>query len=147
MMILGFIILGILAFLLIWLFSSMLAMGLSLEMGLYWNIEDRLPNFHFLPFVNTLLAIFLIGVLIWRKMKNWYNYTVKQWFKKLKKYLPIKVHHIYYSYGWWYADKLFFFEKKIIPIIIVPMCMEFKKTTYANGKNIGGGTHSWDAEF
>ena len=80
-------------------------------------------------------------------MKNWYNYTVKQWFKKLKKYLPVKVFHIYYGYGWWYADKLFFFEKKTIPIIIVPVCMEFKKTTYVNGKNIGGGTHSWEAEF
>ena len=139
-MILGFIIIVILAFLLIWLFSSMLAMGLSLEMRLYWEIENKINNFYFIPGINTLIVFFLIGVLIWRKIKEWYN-------RNIKKYAPIKVHHIYYSYGWWYADKLFFFEKKIIPIIIVPMCMEFKKTTYANGKNIGGGTHSWDAEF
>lgn len=65
--------------------------------------------------------------------------------ERLKKYLPIKIHHIMYSYGWWIGDKFIFFEKHWIPFNVMPMSLEYKRTTFAKGKNIdGGSTKSWD---
>lgn len=35
----------------------------------------------------------------------------------IKKYLPIKIHHIYFSYGWWFGSKAFFLNSfTIVPI-------------------------------
>lgn len=66
-------------------------------------------------------------------------------FKKLKKYLPIKVHSIHYGYGWWFGDKVIFFEKHWIPFNIMHICFELKHLGFANGKSIDEGlTHSWD---
>lgn len=31
-------------------------------------------------------------------------------FKKIRKYLPIKIHNIYYGYGWWFSDKFVFLK-------------------------------------
>ena len=70
-------------------------------------------------------------------------------FTKLKRFLPIKVHHKYYSYGWWIGDKFIFFEKHWFPFIIVPMVPEYHDTTFAkNGKEIKDGyVHSWNRYF
>ena len=32
--------------------------------------------------------------------------------KRFKKYLPIRIHHIKYSYGWWFVDKDFIYKNK-----------------------------------
>ena len=70
-------------------------------------------------------------------------------FTKLKRFLPIKVHHNYYSYGWWISDKFIFFEKHWIPFIIVPIALEYHNTAFAkNGKEIKDGyVNSWDRYF
>ena len=50
-----------------------------------------------------------------------------------------------YSYGWWIGDKFIFFEKHWIPFNVMPMSLEYKRTTFAKGKSIdGGSTKSWD---
>ena len=58
-----------LLFLWLWFFSSMLVMGLALNMGLYWEFENKIPNFQFVPIINTVIGFYLLGVLIWRKIK------------------------------------------------------------------------------
>jgi hypothetical protein len=70
-------------------------------------------------------------------------------FTKLKRFLPIEVHHNYYSYGWWIGDKFIFFEKHWIPFIIVPMVSEHHSTVFAkNGKEIKDGyVHSWNRYY
>ena len=70
-------------------------------------------------------------------------------FTKLKRFLPIKVHHKYYSYGWWIGDKFIFFEKHWIPFIIVPMVTEYHNTGFSkSGKEIKEGyVNSWDRYF
>jgi hypothetical protein len=70
-------------------------------------------------------------------------------FPKLKRFLPIEVHHKYYSYGWWTGDKFIFFEKHWIPFIIVPMVSEYHDTTFAkNGREIKDGyVNSWDRYY
>lgn len=61
-----------------------------------------------------------------------------------KKFLPIKVHHIYFSYGWWWKNKLYFLSK-IDGLSIVPMEKEIGDYVYAkNGKLVEhGDTISW----
>lgn len=61
---------------------------------------------------------------------------------KLQKYKPIKIHHILYSYGWWFGSTFFFFKRGLV---IVPVYAECKNAIYAsNGEIIGhGDTHSW----
>jgi hypothetical protein len=58
-----------LLFLLLWLLSSVLAMGLALNMGFYWKFENKIPDFQFVPIINTVIGLYLLGVLIWRKIK------------------------------------------------------------------------------
>jgi hypothetical protein len=69
--------------------------------------------------------------------------------ERLKKYLPIKIHHIKYSYGWWIGDKFIFFEKHWIPFNIMPMCCEYHRAVFAkNGFSIkDGGVMSWDRYY
>ena len=65
----------------------------------------------------------------------------------MKKYLPIKVHHIYFGYGWWWGSKVYFRDKIYGGgIFIVPLAKECKKMVYANnGKLIGDGmVMSWE---
>ena len=66
--------------------------------------------------------------------------------KRFKKYLPIRIHHIKYSYGWWFGDAFFFFEKHWCPIKIVPMCLEFHNAVFAKtGKTIiANSMFSWN---
>ena len=69
--------------------------------------------------------------------------------KKLKRFLPIKVHSIKFGYGWWFGDKLFFFEKHWMPVNIMPICVEINNLIFdANLKTIGhGDTNSWDRYY
>lgn len=59
----------------------------------------------------------------------------------MKKYLPIKIHHIYFSYGWWWGNKAFFLKS----FSIVPISYICTDAIYAsNGRIIGhGDTESW----
>ena len=70
-------------------------------------------------------------------------------FTKLKRFLPIEVHHLLYSYGWWFGDKIIFFEKHWIPFIIVPSYSEHHNCVFVkNGKEIEAGyTHSWNRYY
>ena len=54
-------------------------------------------------------------------------------FKKLKRFLPIKVHSIKFGYGWWFSDKLFFFEKHWMPVNIMPISIPKPIGTSNNG--------------
>ena len=64
----------------------------------------------------------------------------------MKKYLPIKVHHIYFGYGWWWGSKVYFRDRIHGGIFIVPLEKECPIMVYAhNGKVIGNGrVMSWD---
>ena len=59
----------------------------------------------------------------------------------MKKYLPIKIHHIYFSYGWWFGSKAFFPNS----FTIVPISYICNDTIYtSNGNIIGNGEiNSW----
>lgn len=60
--------------------------------------------------------------------------------KKLKRFLPIKVHSIKFGYGWWFGDKLFFFEKHWMPVNIMTIATEIPNLVFAvNLKTIGHG--------
>ena len=61
----------------------------------------------------------------------------------MKRFLPIRIHHIYYSYGWWWGRKFYFFEDGLY---IVSMAKEAFSAIYANnGGTIGNGAvSSWD---
>lgn len=67
--------------------------------------------------------------------------------RKIRKYLPIKVHNTCFGYGWWYGDKIIFFEKHWIPFCIIPSYIRPKENAYANNGmfiSSNGRTHSWD---
>ena len=69
--------------------------------------------------------------------------------KKLKRFFPIKVHNIKYGYGWWFGDKLFFFEKHWIPFNIMPVSCEINNLVFdSNLKSIEHGySNSWDRYY
>ena len=57
----------------------------------------------------------------------------------MKRFLPIRIHHIYYSYGWWWGRKFYFFDI-IYGLNIVDMSREYHNAIYANNyRKIGGG--------
>ena len=64
----------------------------------------------------------------------------------MKKYLPIKVPHIYFGSGWWWGSKGYFRDRIYGGIFIVPLAKECQKMCYAhNGKLIGDGmVMSWE---
>ena len=70
-------------------------------------------------------------------------------FRNLKKFLPIRIHHIKYSYGWWIGDKFIFFEKHWIPFNIMPICCEHHRATFANNGHAieDGDVKSWDRYY
>ena len=63
----------------------------------------------------------------------------------MKKYLPIKVHHIYFGYGWWWGSKVYFYDRIHGGLFIVPLAKECTYMVQArNGKTIGHGfVMSW----
>lgn len=63
----------------------------------------------------------------------------------MRRFLPIKIHHIYYSSGWWWGEKFYFFSRKY-GLDIVPMAREYLGAVYANNyRRIGDGAiSSWD---
>lgn len=63
----------------------------------------------------------------------------------MKKFLPIKIHHIFYGYGYWWWDYFLFIGKHSTCFAVVPMCRECTNAIYGlNGKIIGhGDTLSW----
>lgn len=63
----------------------------------------------------------------------------------MTKYKPIKIHHIFFGYGYWWKDYFFFIGKHSTCFAIVPMYRECTNAVYAsNGKVIGhGSTLSW----
>lgn len=63
----------------------------------------------------------------------------------MKKYKPIRIHHLYYGYGYWWGRYFFFIGKHSTNFTIMPMWMECHRATYANnGNTIGhGDTLSW----
>ena len=66
-------------------------------------------------------------------------------FKTIKKYLPIRIHHIKFAYGYWFGANFYFWCKGPV---IVPMWHEFHNAVYAySGNKIENGTiNSWDDE-
>lgn len=63
----------------------------------------------------------------------------------IKKYLPVRIHHINYSYGWWFGDRFYFWCGGPV---IVPMYNELHRAVYAySGNSIEHGkVNSWDDE-
>lgn len=63
----------------------------------------------------------------------------------MKKYKPIRIHHIFYGYGYWWGNYFFFIGKHSTCFAIVPMYRECLGATYAkNGHIIGhGDALSW----
>lgn len=62
------------------------------------------------------------------------------------KYKPIRVHHPYFSYGWWWGKTLLFFNGEIT---IIPVSFLIGNMIYAkNGKIIKhGDADSWNRYF
>ena len=56
----------------------------------------------------------------------------------MKKYMPIRIHHLYYGYGYWWGSYFFFIDKHSTAFAIVPMCMECQYAIYANNGHIIG---------
>ena len=63
----------------------------------------------------------------------------------MKKYKPIRIHHLYYGYGYWLGSYFFFIGKHSTVFAIVPMSREHNGAIYANNGNIidNGDTLSW----
>ena len=63
----------------------------------------------------------------------------------MKKYKPIRIHHSYYGYGYWWRDYFFFIGKHSTCFAIVPMSIECHKAVYVNNWHIigDGDTLSW----
>ena len=63
----------------------------------------------------------------------------------MKKYLPIRIHHIYFGYGWWWGKKFYFFSRRN-GLEMMVMAKECCDAIYAkSGKLIGhGAILSWD---
>ena len=63
----------------------------------------------------------------------------------MKKYKPIRIHHLYYGYGYWWGSYFFFIGKHSTVFAIVPMSREHNGAIYANNGNIidNGDTFSW----
>lgn len=63
----------------------------------------------------------------------------------MRKFLPIKIHHQFYGYGWWFGKKFYFWDD-LSGIVIVPCYAECNNTVYAySGNKIGDGmVLSWD---
>lgn len=63
----------------------------------------------------------------------------------MKKYKPIRIHHLYYGYGYWWGSYFFFIGKHSTTFDIMPMYRECHRATYANnGYIIGNGDiFSW----
>ena len=39
----------------------------------------------------------------------------------MKKYMPIRIHHLYYGYGYWWGSYFFFIDKHSTAFAIVPI--------------------------
>ena len=67
--------------------------------------------------------------------------------KAIERYLPIRIHHIYFAYGWWWGEKFYFFSRKY-GLEMMSMAKESKDAIYArNGNCIGNGdTCSWSKD-
>lgn len=63
----------------------------------------------------------------------------------IKRYCPTRVHHIYFGYGYWWGEKVYFIGKGSTCFAIMPISYIVKDTTYAsNGKIVGhGDCDSW----
>lgn len=65
--------------------------------------------------------------------------------KNLKRYKPIKVFNIYFGYGWWFGDRVYFVGRGSTTFAIFPLAYMCKDLEYAtNGRLVGhGNTASW----
>ena len=63
----------------------------------------------------------------------------------MKKYKPIRIHHLYYGYGYWWGSYFFFIGRHSTVFAIMPMCHHCHYAAYAsNGHTIGNGDiFSW----
>lgn len=63
----------------------------------------------------------------------------------IKRYNPIRVHHIYFGYGYWWGEKVYFIGKGSTCFAIMPISYIVMNTIYAsNGKKVGNGDcDSW----
>ena len=63
----------------------------------------------------------------------------------MKKYKPIRIHHLYYGYGYWWGSYFFFIGKHSTVFSIMPMYIECHRAVYANNGHIigNGDTLSW----
>lgn len=63
----------------------------------------------------------------------------------MKKYKPIRIHHLYYGYGYWWGSYFFFIGKHSTAFAIMPMWRECHYAMYANNGFIidNGDTLSW----
>jgi len=71
-------------------------------------------------------------------MKKWFNNLLYN----IKKYKPLKVFSIKYGYGYWFGEKVYFFD---LVFAIVPSYFLIGDITWASGKDIKHGrSKSWD---
>ena len=63
----------------------------------------------------------------------------------MKKYKPIRIHHLFYGYGYWWGNYFFFIGKHSTGFAIVPMCGDHHRAIYANNGHAieNGDTLSW----
>ena len=63
----------------------------------------------------------------------------------MKRFLPIRIHHIYFGYGWWWGKKFYFFSRKY-GLEMMFMAWGCKDAIYVqNCKRIGDGpVYSWN---
>lgn len=60
----------------------------------------------------------------------------------IKQYLPIRIFHTYYSYGWWWGSKFYFFKRGFFRVCMAKNCHEAEYAS--NGHIIGHGEiDSW----
>ena len=66
----------------------------------------------------------------------------------MKRYRPIKIHHIYFGYGYWWRDYFFFIGKHSTCFAIVPMAKEHGNAIYASNGNAieRGDIMSWSKQ-
>ena len=61
----------------------------------------------------------------------------------IKRFMPIRIHHTYFSYGWWWGQRCYFFNTSLS---VVPISFLIGNVIFANnGKIIQHGyIDSWN---
>lgn len=62
--------------------------------------------------------------------------------RKLRRYLPIRIHSVYYGAGWWWGNYFVFWTT----FAVLPMCWHYKLCVFARTSRAiqeGGDSRSW----